>query len=72
MSNQIDGIHTTTNPNGTGWANQANGVVLSRHHAKSTAIDTGRRMAKRHGEQFTIHRADGTVIETRTYGTSPV
>ena len=28
MSNTIDGIHTTTNPKGTGWVNQANGVVV--------------------------------------------
>ena len=28
--------------------------------------------AKRHGEQFTIHRKDGTVIETRTYARMPL
>ena len=72
MSNNSEGIHTTTNPNGTGWVNQANGVVLSRHRAKANAIDAGRRLAKRHGEQFTIHRADGGIVETRSYGTSPV
>jgi hypothetical protein len=72
MSNEIDGIHTTTNPKGTGWVNQANGVLLSRHHIKSNAVAAGRQLAKRHGEQFTVHRKDGSVIETRTYGTSPV
>jgi hypothetical protein len=48
MSNTTDGIHTTTNPQGTGWVNQGNGVVLTRHKTKVKAIGSGRLLAKRH------------------------
>lgn len=72
MSSTIEGIHTTTNPKGTGWVNQANGVVLSSHRTKTTAVANARRAAKRHGTQLTIHRKDGTVIQTRSYAVSPI
>jgi hypothetical protein len=72
MANSTDGIHTTTNPKGTGWANQGNGVVLSTHRTKAIAVADGRLLAKRHGAQYTIHRADGTVISTRSYAKSPI
>ena len=72
MSNTIEGIHTTTNRKGTGWVNQANGVVLSTHRVKAVAIASGRLVAKRHGTQLTVHRKDGTVIATRSYAVSPL
>jgi hypothetical protein len=72
MSTQSDGIHTTTNPKGTGWANQSNGVVLSTHEFKSIAIDDGKMLAKRHGMQHTIHRRDGTVLQTKSYERTPI
>jgi hypothetical protein len=72
MSSTTDGIHTTTNPKSTGWVNQANGVVLTTHRIKATAIKKGRQIAKAHGEQYTIHRKDGTVVQTRVYGVSPI
>ena len=72
MNNTEEGIHTTTDPNGTGWVNQANGVILSRHRKKPNAIAKGRRLAKRHGEQFVLHRKDGRVVETRSYEVSPI
>ena len=72
MSNTIDGIHTTTNPKGTGWVNQVNGVVLSTHQTKVAAVASGRLVARRHGAQYTIHRTDGAVIATRSYSVSPL
>ena len=72
MANTSNGIHTTTNPSGTGWVNQANGVVLTRHRTKQVAIGEGRLLAKRHGAQYTIHRKDGTVITTRSYAMAPL
>ena len=72
MSSSIEGIHTTTNPKGTGWVNQANGVVLSGHKTKKVAVASGRLVAKRHGTQLTVHRKDGTVIATRSYAVSPL
>ncbi len=72
MSNTNDGIHTTTHPNGTGWVNQANGVVLTRHKTKVNAVADGRLLARRHGTSFTIHRVDGSVITTRSYAPGPI
>jgi hypothetical protein len=67
MNSTPDGVHTTTGANETGWVNTANGVVLSRHHKKESAITTGRRIAKRHNTVHTIHREDGAVISTKSY-----
>ena len=67
-----DGVHTTTNPNGTGWANVANDVVLSTHKDKATAVADGRLLAKRHGAKLTIHRRDGSVVTTQAYSPSPI
>ena len=72
MPNTQGGVHVVTNPNGTGWVSQANGVIKSRHHSKPAAIAKARRLAKRHGEELIIHRADGAVIETRSYEVSPI
>jgi hypothetical protein len=72
MSNTTDGIHTTTNPKGTGWANQAGGIVLSTHKNKPTAIAEARQLAKKHGAMLTIHRRDGSVLRTQTYEPSPI
>lgn len=72
MTSTTDGIHTTTNPNGTGWVNQGNGVVLTKHKTKVKAITNGRLLARRHGAEYTIHRIDGSVIQTRSYAPSPV
>ena len=67
MSNTADGIHLTTNPKGTGWVNQANGQILSSHKFKTAAITKGRRLAKKHGAELSIHRRDGEVIQTKSY-----
>jgi hypothetical protein len=72
MNNTTGGVHTTTVENEIGWVNTANGKVLSRHRTKEAAIEEGRRIAKRHAEQFTIHRKDGSVIVTRSYEVSPI
>jgi hypothetical protein len=72
MTDTTVGVHITTNPLGTGWVTQKNGAVVSEHKEKQTAIKSGRLVAKRHGMQFTVHRTNGTVIETRSYAPSPV
>jgi hypothetical protein len=70
MTDTTDGIHVVAKDDR--WVTISGDKVLSRHFTKGTAIATGRAKAKAHGQQFTVHRADGTVISTRTYGTSPV
>ncbi len=72
MIDTTDGVHTTTNPKGTGWANVANGVVLSAHRDKVTAVADARLLAKRHGARLTIHRKDGSVIRTQAYALGPI
>lgn len=72
MPNTNDGIHTTTNPKGTGWANQAGGIILSTHLLKVNAVDEGKSLAKRHGAQHVIHRRDGTVLQRKSYAASPI
>ena len=70
MSTTSAGIHTTTDPVGTGWVSQANGKV--RHRKKPRALVKGKQLAKHHGADLTVHRQDGTVITTRSYGMSPI
>ena len=72
MSGSNDGIHIVTNPKGTGWISQVGGVALSNHKTKATAVASGRLVAKRHATQFTVHRKDGTVLETKSYAVSPL
>jgi hypothetical protein len=72
MTNTIDGIHTITNPKGTRWANVSNGVILSAHNDKNTAVAAGRLLAKRHGANLTIHRRDGSVVEIKSYTPGPI
>ena len=72
MTNTMDGIHTITNPKGTRWANVSNGVILSAHNDKTTAVAEGRLLAKRHGAKLTIHRRDGSVVEIKSYAPGPI
>jgi hypothetical protein len=72
MSNTVQGVHTTTNPKGTGWVNQSNGTILSSHQVKTVAVKAGRLLAKRHRTQLTVHRRDGTVVRTQSYSAAPI
>jgi hypothetical protein len=70
MIDTTEGIHVVAKDDR--WVTISGDKVLSRHFTKGKAVKVGRSKAKAHGEQFTVHRADGTAIATRTYGTSPV
>lgn len=61
------GIHTM--PVSTGWENQQNGIVLSRHQKKARAVAAGRRLASRLATELTVHGRDGTVLQTASYAT---
>jgi len=61
------GIHTVAVI--SGWENQQNGVVLSRHLKKGRAVKTGRRLAKRLATDLTVHGVDGSVLQTASYVT---
>jgi hypothetical protein len=66
-SNTGDGIHTQ--PTLTGWENQQNGIVLSRHLKKAKAVAAGRRLAKHLATELTVHGRDGKVLQTASYAT---
>jgi hypothetical protein len=61
------GIHTQKSM--TGWENQRNGIVLSRHRQKANAVATGRRLAKRLATELTVHGRNGSVLRTASYAT---
>jgi uncharacterized protein DUF2188 len=69
MTNPANNIHTQ--PSTTGWVNQQNGIVLSRHFTKRTAMAKGRKLANHLATDLTIHGRDGTVLTTAKY-TTPI
>jgi Uncharacterized protein conserved in bacteria (DUF2188) len=69
MTNPANNIHTQ--PSTTGWENQQNGIVLSRHFKKNTAVAKGRKLAKHLATDLTIHGRDGSVLLTAKY-TTPI
>jgi hypothetical protein len=64
-------VHTTTNPNGSGWANQRNGQVISTHRTKENAEKAGRDQAQDRQTEHVIHKRDGTIGERNSYGNDP-
>ena len=36
------GVHTVPKPEGSGWVNEVNGKILSRHRSKEVAVVAGR------------------------------
>ena len=66
-TNDGPGVHTRKST--TGWQNQQNGLVLSRHRQKTTAVAAGQRLAKRLATDLTIHGRDGSVLRTASYVT---
>jgi hypothetical protein len=71
METKTNDVHVSKDPEG-GWLVEGNGSTLSTHRDKSLAVKAGRLLAKRHAAEFTVHRKDGTVLETKSYGRSPI
>jgi hypothetical protein len=60
-------------PNQGNWNVTHNGMVLSHHYRKDTAIDAGRQVARANEpSQLVVHKADGTFEYEYTYGNDPV
>lgn len=51
-------------PSANGWRVTKNGVTKSRHIKKRRAVQSGKSLASS-GEQFVIHRKDGTIQDNR-------
>ncbi len=65
------GVHTVPARVGRGWWNKLEGRVVSRHRLKREATAAGRQIARRLAVEHTIHRRDGLIAETNSYGHDP-
>jgi Uncharacterized protein conserved in bacteria (DUF2188) len=64
------GVHTVP-AKGAGWINEMSGKPLSYHQTKLEAVSAGRRYAKRHHLEHTIHKSDGVIAVKNSYGNDP-
>jgi hypothetical protein len=64
-------VHTTRNPNGSGWVNQVGGQVVSTHRLQRTAIDRGRSEAIGRSAEHVIHGVNGRIRQSNSYGNDP-
>lgn len=64
--------HVVPHPEG-GWAVRREGSdrVTSRHPTQSDAIDAGREIARNQRSELVIHRRDGTIRDSDSYGNDP-
>jgi type IV secretory pathway TrbL component len=72
MSKKRD-IHVVPHPHG-GWATKREGAdrAGSRHGTQGDAIETARETARRERLEVVIHRPDGTIRDSDSYGNDPV
>lgn len=64
-------VHTVPNKNGKGWVNKVDGEEVSKHRLKRTATEKGRDVAKKNSSEHRIHKKDGTIGESNSYGNDP-
>ncbi len=62
-------VHTV--PDGNGWANKEEGRTISRHRTQENAVEAGRDQAIDRGAEHVIHRPDGRIRESNSYGNDP-
>lgn len=64
--------HVTPHPDG-GWQVKREGAERagSRHTTQADAINTARERAKRDRTEVVIHRPDGTIRDSDSYGNDP-
>ena len=63
-------VHTLPN-DGRGWINKRNGKIVSRHRTKEDAEEAGRVIARKLEVEHVIHRSDGVITESNSYGNDP-
>ena len=61
-------VHTTPNPNGSGWVNQVNGEVVSSHRLKERAVERGRDIAQDRQTEHAVHNLNGQIGRKNSYG----
>ena len=58
-------------PKAGGWKVTQGGQQISQHRKQETAIDAGRREAKRDGAELNVQGRDGQIRIKNTYGSDP-
>lgn len=71
MSKKNSNYHVV--PHGSGWAvrREQASRVSSQHGTQGEAIDSGRRLAQQSHGELRIHRRDGTIRDSDSYGNDP-
>lgn len=64
-------VHTVPNPNGAGWVNEINGRTVSSHRTQGNAVDRGRNIAQEQRAEHVIHRPNGQIRDSNSYGNDP-
>lgn len=66
-------IHVVPHPDG-GWATRREGAgrTGSRHETQRDAIEIARTQAQREHVELVIHRADGRIRDSDSYGNDPI
>lgn len=72
MAKKSPEVHTTPNPNGRGWVNQAGGDVISSHRTKDPAVARGRGEAKSRETEHVVHNKNGQIGQKNSYGPDPL
>jgi Uncharacterized protein conserved in bacteria (DUF2188) len=62
-------VHTV--PNGNRWVNKQGGKATSHHYTKANAEVEGRRQAKQLEVEHVIHKSNGQISESNSYGNDP-
>ncbi len=65
-------VHVTPHPDG-GWQTKREGASRagSRHSTQGAAIERAREQAIRERSEVVIHRPDGTIRDSDSYGSDP-
>ncbi|WP_416729215.1 DUF2188 domain-containing protein [Fictibacillus sp. JL2B1089] len=71
MTKKKPPVHTVPNKNGTGWNNVQDGEVISHHRTKDKAEEKGKQQAKKDQTEHRIHKKDGKIGESNSYGNDP-
>lgn len=64
-------VHTTKNPDGSGWVVQSGGEIISHHRFQRTAAERGRAEAIAREAEHVIHGQNGRIRESNSYGGDP-
>ncbi len=61
-------------PNGNGWAVKREGAerASSLHSTQRDAIDAGKRLAQARQTELVVHRPNGQIRDSDSYGNDPV